>query len=109
MDPKRVDELSRRVSAASSRRAALTMLAGSLAAAIGLGRAEAVPEVAARGIPIIHCKLPGARCRGSGSDNRCCSRVCKDGVCGCKPKGRSCFDNGGQLCCSGKCNHGRCT
>jgi hypothetical protein len=107
VDPKRLDELSRRFSAASSRRAALGVLAGgAVASAVGLFRQE---EVAAKGIPILHCKLPGAKCSGKGRNSRCCSRVCTDGLCGCKKKGKPCFDNGGQLCCSGKCRNGECT
>ena len=102
MDPSRFEELSRRVGAATDRRAALKTLAGAVAGALVAVRGEE----AAAGIPIVHCKAPGKRCD---KDQRCCSGNCRKGICTCAKRGRPCWDPlEGALCCSQRCSDGKC-
>jgi hypothetical protein len=103
MDPRRFEELSRRVAQAESRRAAMKTLAAALAAPVLL---RATADEAAAGIPIANCKLPGKKCS---SDRRCCSQRCKKGRCICSKKGRPCWAPlEGALCCSRRCQGGKC-
>ena len=102
MDPKRFEDLSRRVGAAANRRAALAALAVAVAAPI-LGL---LGEEAAAGIPIVNCKVPGKRCD---KDQKCCSGNCRKGVCSCVKKGGACWAPlEGALCCSQRCSQGKC-
>ncbi len=109
MDPRRFEELSRRVGAAANRRAAVRALAAAVAAPVlvGLGTGDA------EAVPIVNCKAPGKRCKngkGSGRDQRCCSGRCRRGICTCKKKGRSCWSPlEGALCCSQRCQNGKCS
>src|SRR5690349_4314374 len=102
MEAKHFEALSRRVGAAATRRCALLALAGAaLAPLAGVGVQEA-----AAGIPIINCKPPGKRCD---KDQRCCSGNCRKGICSCKKKGQACWAPlEGALCCSQKCQDGKC-
>jgi hypothetical protein len=103
MDPSRFEELTRRIGAASSRRAAAKVLAGVLAAPalVRLGAEEAEA-----GLPIVNCKAPGKKCSSNG---RCCSGRCKKGRCICLKKGRACWTPlEGALCCSQRCQGGKC-
>lgn len=103
MDPKRFEALSRRVGAAASRRAAVAALTGALAAPL-LARLGA--EDAAAGIPIVNCKPPGKKCDNK---KKCCSGSCKKNRCSCSKKGRPCWAPlEGALCCSQRCNKGKC-
>jgi hypothetical protein len=103
MDPRRFEEITRRVAEAGSRRAALMAVATALAApALALLR----PDEAAAGLPIVHCKPPGKKCD---KDKKCCSGRCKRGHCGCSKRGRPCWDPlEGALCCSQRCSNGKC-
>jgi hypothetical protein len=104
MDPRRFEELSRRVGEAANRRAAVRALAAAVAAPV-LGRLG--QEEAAAGIPIVNCKAPGKKCS---SNRRCCSRRCKKGRCTCSKKGRQCWAPlEGALCCSQRCKNGKCS
>jgi hypothetical protein len=103
MDPQRFEDLTRRVSRASDRRAAVKAVVAAVAAPVllGLGRQEAVA-----GIPIVNCKVPGKRCD---TDQKCCSGNCRKGICSCVKKGQACWDPlEGALCCSGRCSSGKC-
>lgn len=107
MEARRFEELSRRVGAAGSRRAALGVLGGALATRLGLGRDTAGAEdLGAEGVPILHCKLPGKKCN---KNRKCCSERCVKRRCSCKKKGQSCWEPlRGGLCCSGRCKKGKC-
>lgn len=101
MDPRRFEELSRRVAAAASRRAALAAALLSVPALLGLGSEEA-----AAGIPIVHCKPPGKRCN---KDQRCCTGNCRKKICTCAKKGHQCWAPlEGAMCCSQRCANGKC-
>ena len=103
MDPQRFEDLSRRVSRATDRRAAVKAIVAAMAAPvlIGLGRQEA-----AAGIPIFNCKEPGKRCS---EDKKCCSGNCRKGICTCQKKGQACWAPlEGVLCCSQRCASGKC-
>jgi hypothetical protein len=103
MDGKRFEELSRQVAKAGSRRGALRVLAGAVAAPLLVGRRG---EEAAAGIPIAHCKAPGKRCK---KDQTCCTGSCRKHVCQCAKKGRPCWAPlEGALCCSRRCSKGTC-
>jgi len=95
--------LSHRVATASSRRAALGLLAGTaIAAAIGRDPLSAQAQSA----PITHCRPNNMQCQ---SDKACCSSRCRSGTCRCLNKGKRCWvPLEGSLCCSGSCSHGRC-
>jgi hypothetical protein len=101
MDDKRFEALSRRVAEAGSRRATLAALTVALAASV-LRR----PDDAAAGLPIVHCKAPGKKCD---KNKKCCSGHCKRGHCSCSKRGRRCWAPlEGALCCSQKCQNGKC-
>src|SRR5215212_8032463 len=103
MDPRRFEDLSRRVGAASSRRAAAKVLTAAVVAPalLRLGQDEAA------GIPIVNCKAPGKRCD---SDKRCCTGNCHKGICTCAKKGHQCWAPlEGSLCCSQRCANGKCS
>jgi hypothetical protein len=131
MDPKQFEVLSRRVGTAATRRGALKVLAGGMAASAfallrpGRGAAEEItlPEV----LPITHCKVTLQKCH---NDLICCSGHCKknltaevktpsgdtlppidlEGVCDCRPRGATCYTLlEGAFCCSGRCtNEAKC-
>lgn len=111
MDSQQFEEISRRVAAAKSRRAAVGLaITGVGAAVFGLRSSEAPAAAAdAQGIPVYHCRIPGELCPGGKSD-RCCTGKCKRGICACNGKGQPCYKPfGGALCCSGKCKgSGKC-
>jgi hypothetical protein len=120
MDQQRFEELSRRVGTAATRRGALKVLAGGVAAGAfallrpGRGAAEEIklPET----LPIVHCKVTLQPCH---NDLVCCSGHCKknltaevgdlppvdlEGVCDCRPRGATCYVLlEGAFCCSGRC------
>jgi hypothetical protein len=103
MDPRRFEEITRRVAAAGSRRGALKALAGAVAAPLLVGMRG---EEAEAGLPIVHCKAPG---KGCDKNQKCCSGRCKNHHCGCNKKGRPCWAPlEGALCCSQKCRSGKC-
>ncbi|MCC6312870.1 MAG: hypothetical protein IT337_02565 [Thermomicrobiales bacterium] len=105
MDQDRFAALTRTLATAGSRRSAARIAAGLVAAAllgsigIDIPTAEAAVESQAL------CRLPGAECR---SRRQCCSHKCANGVCGCSPKGKTCFKNFGWTCCSKRCRRGKC-
>ena len=104
MDPRRFEELSRRVGEAANRRAAVKALAAAAAAPVLL---KATGEEAEAGIPIANCKAPGKKCS---SNQRCCSGRCKKDRCTCLKKGRACWNPlEGALCCSRRCQGGKCS
>ncbi len=96
MDHERFAHLTRQLSSARSRRVAAAAVA---AWGIGLVR-RATPEAEAG-----FCRFPGQECS---KNNQCCANKCKGGVCGCKPKGATCYQNFGLACCSKKCRRGKC-
>lgn len=101
MDPRRFEELSRRVGAAATRRAAVVAAVAGVPALLGLTRQEAEA-----GIPIVHCKPPGKRCD---KDKKCCSGNCRKKICTCAKRGRPCWAPlEGALCCSQRCSSGKC-
>src|SRR4051812_6803349 len=103
MDGRRFENLSRRIAAAESRRAALKVCVGVLAAPLLQGLRG---DEAAAGIPIVNCKQPGKRCD---SDKKCCSGNCRKGICTCQKKGQACWQPlEGALCCSQRCSSGKC-
>lgn len=107
MDPNRFEELSRRVARDMTRRGVARAAGGAVAlllASTGRARAE---EVTGEGIPVYSCKIPGQKCK---RNRQCCSDICKKKVCSCKPKGKSCYEpQEGGVCCSRKCQNGKCT
>ncbi|HEU5431321.1 MAG TPA: hypothetical protein VFU81_06650, partial [Thermomicrobiales bacterium] len=121
MDPKQFDLLSRRLSAAGTRRRALTAI---VAAALAPLAATAKPEPAACLPAGRRCSRPAAAAvHGNGKRtargkhrppacDKCCSRFGSTGLdgkprCTCKGEGIAC-DNPSQ-CCSGQCRDGGCT
>jgi hypothetical protein len=103
MDPRRFEDITRRVAAAASRRGALKALLGAMILPALLGLRG---EGADAGIPIVHCKAPGKRCDG---DQRCCSGNCRKSICTCAKKGKQCWAPlEGALCCSQRCAGGKC-
>lgn len=100
MDHARFGDLTKRFAAARTRRAAARAIAG-LAAAALIGGAAGGPGPAAAAF----CRFPGQECS---SDGQCCALSCADGVCGCKPKGATCYQKFGLSCCSKKCRRGKC-
>lgn len=107
MDAKRFEALSRAVGAARDRRGMLGALAG---VALGGLALNASPDPAEAGIPIVNCKIPGQQCR---SKQQCCTGRCSKkggkGRCRCQRKGKPCWvPLEGALCCSGRCDHGKC-
>jgi hypothetical protein len=126
MDQQRFEELSRRVGTAATRRGALKVLAGGLAAsALGVlrpGRGAAEDITLPHNVPILHCRVTLQTCH---DDRQCCSGHCKkdltanleglppielEGVCNCRPRGAICYTLlEGAFCCSGRCtNEAKC-
>lgn len=103
MDARRFEDVSRRMGAASNRRAAVRVLAAAVMAPLfGHWWTEEVDA----GVPIANCKAPGKKCS---SNRRCCSGRCKRGRCTCSKKGRRCWSPlEGALCCSQRCKNGKC-
>lgn len=102
MDHERFAALSRRIATAASRRDALRAAAAALG--VGVFGRVAVDEATATGTEAI-CRLPQEQC----SRNRqCCAHKCKNGICGCKKKGKPCVRDFGRVCCSGVCKRGKC-
>ena len=99
MDGRAFEALSKQV-AAGSRRGALRVLLGGVAAAAGgqLANEEA-------GAIFGYCSPSGVPCSRK---RQCCSGKCRGGVCGCKKKGKPCFNRVGLNCCSGRCRKGKC-
>jgi hypothetical protein len=103
MDPRRFEDLTRRISRATDRRGAVKVVVAAIAAPVlvGLGRQEAEA-----GIPIVNCKPPGKRCD---SDKKCCTGNCRKNICTCQKKGQACWAPlEGALCCSRRCSQGKC-
>lgn len=99
MDHERFAALTKAL-ATGSRRSAIR---GATAAAIG-----GLLALAGRGAPeaeAAFCRFPGQEC---GSARQCCANKCNNGVCGCKPRGATCYANFGLSCCSKKCRKGVC-
>lgn len=91
MDERRLETLSRRLASAPSRRA----LVGALVGGVVLGRTA--PGAAAAEKAFGFCRIPGDTC---GDDTQCCSGQCREGVCGCKKRGKRAII--AAMCCSGK-------
>jgi hypothetical protein len=103
MDPARFEDLTRRLGAAGSRRVAVRALAGTLALPV---LARLGVEEAAAGLPIVSCKPPGKKAKKA---RQCCSGRLRRGHCGCSKKGRPCWvPLEGALCCSQRCQNGKC-
>src|SRR5690606_21843730 len=103
MDPRRLEDLTRRIGAAADRRAALKALSGAITSAVLVAVRG---EEADAGIPILNCKVPGQKCD---KNQKCCSGHCRRRHCSCKKKGESCWAPlEGALCCSRKCHGGKC-
>jgi hypothetical protein len=109
VDQDAFDRLSRQVSNASRRGMFRTLVAGGLAAgwaALRAGDGEASQTVNG-------CRVPGQGCDG---DKKCCSGQCREGVCKCLERGKSCLVQLSQslpimvpnkaICCSSKCSRG---
>jgi hypothetical protein len=107
MDPRRFEAVSRRIATAATRRDALFAFAGGVAGAIlGPTRQNAAAAPNPAGAPIVHCKIPGQKCK---RDDNCCSRRCSGGICGCSKRGSRCWQPlEGGLCCSARCHKGKC-
>jgi len=103
VDANRFAAITRQVGAAANRRAAVGILAAGLTAAL-VGQ-PGMEDVEA-GIPILHCKTVGKKCKKNKS---CCLGRCNKGHCMCGRKGHQCWEplEGGG-CCSNKCQDGRC-
>jgi len=101
MDAQGFERLSKLVAQAPNRRQMLGALGTGLGVAV-LGRqvvsAEEVEDEA-----FGFCRLPGTTC---GDSTQCCSRRCREGVCGCIKRGRRAFV--GAICCSGRKKQGKC-
>jgi hypothetical protein len=103
MDAAKFEALSRRLGAAPSRREAVRVLAAAVAVPLVSGLRH---EEAAAGLPIVHCKPPGKKAKKS---RQCCSGRLRRGHCGCSKKGRPCWAPlEGALCCSQRCQNGKC-
>jgi hypothetical protein len=116
MDAKRFEEISRWVAAAPTRRQALKVLAGGVAAA---ALAVIRPQSGEAGSIIPGCRLPGQRCE---HDGHCCTGFCPASYerCGCLLTGDNCFFeldpvklpgvgfDMDALCCTAKCQNSKC-
>ena len=126
MDPQQFGVLSRRVGTAATRRGALKVLAGGIAASalavLRPGRGAATEITLPHNLPIVHCRVTLQTCH---DDGQCCSGICKkntltaevktpndgtlppidlEGVCDCRPRGDTCYVLlEGAFCCSGRC------
>ncbi|MCC7021260.1 MAG: hypothetical protein IT338_00450 [Thermomicrobiales bacterium] len=109
MDERAFEDLTREVAGAQSRRDMIRVLAGALSAsAAGLVAGQRV--VAAEDVgdeAFGYCRPQRKPCK---RNKQCCSGRCKkNGTCGCIKKGGSCLAGVGVIvCCSGKCNKGKC-
>lgn len=106
MDRCQFDGLSRRVSAASTRR-------GALAAAAGAALGALLPAGARASQTVKGCRIPGQGCE---RDGQCCSGKCTNKQCKCLERGKSCLTvvspqlpplPNKAVCCSSKCSRGR--
>lgn len=101
MDAQGFERLSKQVAQAPNRRRMLGALGAGLGAAV-LGRqAVAADEVESEIFGF--CAIPGSSC---GSNSKCCSGKCQNGVCGCTKRGKYAII--GLICCSGKRKKGKC-
>lgn len=109
MDQCQFDRLSREVSTASSRRAALRAL---VAGGVAAGIAAVLPGAGDASQTVKGCKVPGQNCD---SDKKCCSGKCRNKVCDCLDRGKSCLVvvssqlpplPNKAICCSSKCSRG---
>lgn len=109
MDERSFEELTKDVAGARSRRGMVRVLAGALSASLaGLTvgqRIAAADEVGDEAFG--YCRPQRKPCK---RNKQCCAGRCKkNGTCGCIKKGGSCLTGAGLLvCCSGKCNNGKC-
>jgi hypothetical protein len=121
MDDRALEELSKRVAAAKSRRGMVRAFGGALAvaAASAVAGERVVSAADVEGEAFGFCRPAGRRC---GRDKQCCAGRCKKrkkfknapkglrtkGRCGCVKKGGICINNVGLACCSRKCTNGTC-
>lgn len=109
MEDRAFGALTRQVAAAKTRRNVLRRLGAGIAATVLHTTREA--PVAAAGVmadAFGFCTVAGFPCKHK---TRCCAGGvggCKDGVCGCARKGKSCLNRTGLNCCSRKCRKGKC-
>lgn len=101
MDAQGFERLSKQVAQAPTRRRMLGVVGAGLGAAV-LGR-QAVAAATVEDEAFGFCRIPGDTC---GDSTQCCSRRCRDGVCGCIKRGRRAFV--AAICCSGKKRRGKC-
>lgn len=122
MDDRALEELSKLVAAAKSRRGMVRALGGALAvsAASAVAGARIVSATDVEGEAFGFCRPAGAKC---GRDKQCCAGRCKKrkrfknapplarskGRCGCVKKGGLCINGAGLACCSRKCQNGKCS
>ena len=122
MDERALDELSKRVAAATSRRGVVRALGGAVAvsAASAVAGERVISAQDVDGEAFGFCRAAGRKC---GRDKQCCSGRCKQrkkfknapplarskGRCGCVKKGGSCINNVGLACCSRNCQNGKCS
>lgn len=106
MDQCTFDGLSRRVSAAATRR-------GALRAVVAVGIGALLPGAASASQTVKGCRVPG---QGCDRDVQCCSGQCRDGRCKCLERGKSCLVSvspqlpplpNKAICCSSKCSRGK--
>jgi hypothetical protein len=108
MDERAFEALTRRVGGARNRRGMLQAAAAGLSAPV-LGAfgwqyaAAAQDEAGAEAFGF--CRPGGFPCS---RDQQCCTSRCKDGLCGCAKRGKSCINRVGVNCCSKKCRNGKC-
>jgi hypothetical protein len=121
MDDQALDDLSKRVAAAKSRRGIVRALGGAVAvsAASAIAGERVVSAQDVEGEAFGFCRPAGRRC---GRDKQCCAGRCKlrkkfrnapkgaraNGRCGCVKPGGSCINRVGLACCSGNCRDGKC-
>ena len=107
MDDRAFEDLTRRVGRARSRRGMLLAAAAGVSApvlgAFGVQLAAAQDGVGAEAFGF--CRAGGFPC---GRDQPCCTRRCRDGVCGCAKRGKPCLNRVGVNCCSRACRKGKC-
>lgn len=109
MDGNDFAELTKRVAAADTRRGMVrTLVAGVATAAFGIKRAEPTLAEGVMADAFGFCTIAGFPCN---ERTRCCAGGvgnCRNGVCGCAKKGKSCINRAGVNCCSRRCRKGRC-
>lgn len=99
MDHERFGALTKGFANGPSRRSMMA-LGGLAAGAFAAAFRQDAPEAEAA-----FCRFPGQEC---GKNRQCCAHKCTGGVCGCKPKGATCYNNFGLSCCSKECRRGTC-